>query len=89
MGENEILTTNCITHLGMKYYTEESSDRVLDEMLSRLRKAIYGLMGSGLHGTNGLNPLCCLKLIQCYVLPRAIYGSEVLPLIQAQKDKIN
>ncbi len=58
-------------------------------MLSRLRKATYGLMGSGLHGTNGLNPLCCLKLIQCYVLPRAIYGSEVLPLIQAQKDKVN
>ena len=37
-------------------------------------------MGSGFHGTNGMNAVTSYKIYHTYVLPRLIYGLEVLPL---------
>ena len=35
-------------------------------------------MGSGLHGTNGLDPETILTLVKTYVLPILTYGLEIL-----------
>jgi hypothetical protein len=37
-------------------------------------------MGSGFHGTNGMDGVTSYKIYHTYVLPRLIYGLEVLPL---------
>ena len=37
-------------------------------------------MGSGFHGTNGIDAVTSYKIYHTYVLPRLIYGLEVLPL---------
>ena len=44
------------------------------------RRTKYALMGSGVHGTNGLDPKTSYQIYNTYVLPRLLYGLEVLPL---------
>ncbi|VDI60447.1 Hypothetical predicted protein [Mytilus galloprovincialis] len=41
---------------------------------------MYALMGAGLHGLNGVNPKAAIHLIQTYVLPRLLYGLDVITL---------
>ena len=45
---------------------------------------MYSLMGAGLHGRRGLNPLTSYKIWECFGLPRATYGLESIAL--AKKD---
>ena len=37
---------------------------------------MYSLMGAGLHGINGINPLIAWKLWRTFVVPRMLYGIE-------------
>ena len=37
-------------------------------------------MGSGFHGTNGIDVVTSYKIYHTHVLPRLIYGLEVLPI---------
>ena len=37
-------------------------------------------MKSGYHGSNGLNPKVSYRLFQTYVMPRMLYGLEILDL---------
>ena len=46
-------------------------------------------MGAGLHGLNGLHIRASLKLWNCYVLPKLLYGLAVLPLTATNKDSID
>lgn len=50
--------------------------------ISTARSTLYSLMGAGLHGINGINPLVSMKLWRIYVIPRLLYGIEVLHLTQ-------
>jgi hypothetical protein len=38
---------------------------------------------------NGLNPKVSFKIYQCYVLPRLLYGLEILPLSKTHLDMLN
>ena len=44
------------------------------------RQTVYSIMGAGLYGLNGVNPQASLHLIRCYVIPRLLYGLEILIL---------
>ena len=44
------------------------------------RRTKYALMNSGYHGTDGLSPATSYQIYKTYVLPRLLYGLEVLPL---------
>ena len=39
---------------------------------------MYSLMGAGIYGGSGLNPVVSAHLWKMYVIPRVIYGLEVL-----------
>jgi hypothetical protein len=41
-------------------------------------------MNTGLHGSNGINPSVALRIYEAYVLPKLLYGMEVLSLNQKQ-----
>jgi hypothetical protein len=41
-------------------------------------------MNTGLHGSNGINPSVALRIYEAYVLPKLVYGMEVLSLNQKQ-----
>ena len=68
------------THLGITRdnYSKHNTGTVAQDRISTSRKALYAMMGSGLHGANGLNPQVSLHLIRVYVLPRLIYGLDVI-----------
>jgi hypothetical protein len=45
---------------------------------------MYALMNTGLHGSNEKNPSVALRIYEAYVLPKLLYGMEVLSLNHKQ-----
>ena len=67
---------------------KESSINV-NERMSLARKTSYSLMNSGLHGANGLNAETAYVIFRAYLLPRLLYGLEVLSLTKGQLDQLS
>jgi hypothetical protein len=53
-----------------------------------MRRTVYGLMGTGLHGTNGVGPATSAGIFRCYVLSRFLYGLDVADLNKTQTSAI-
>lgn len=49
---------------------------------------MYPLMGAGLHGINGINPLISYKLWKTYVIPRMLYGIQILNITKTDIQKL-
>ena len=43
----------------------------------KARRALYSLLGAGLHGANGLDPVTSINIYKVYVLPILLYGLEI------------
>lgn len=84
LGPTEITPSNRTTHLGLFRSESKENEVNIDERVSLARRTMYSLINTGFHGSNGLNPAVSLKLYQCYVLPRLLFGLEVLPLTVTQ-----
>ena len=48
---------------------------------------MYSLMGAGLHGINGINPLIAWKLWRTFVVPRMLYEIETLKITTTDMGK--
>ena len=72
------------THLGI--LRSETNENVIniEERLKLGRRTLYALINTGVHGSNGLNPAVSYKIYQCYVVPRLLFGLEVLPITHTQ-----
>jgi hypothetical protein len=46
-------------------------------------------MSSGLHGTNGIDPTTSCNIYKFYVLPRLLYGLDILALKTRDIEKLN
>ena len=68
-----------LIHLGIKR-DQRSATPTVEERVMLARRTLYALMGSGLHGTNGLPVSVSLHLYDTYVLSRALYGLEAISL---------
>lgn len=81
-----ISNVDSATHLGIKRSINlvQTADKHLDSCIEKSRKAMYGLMASGLHGTNGLDPTTSLHLLNIYIMPRLTYGLDVILLNKGQ-----
>ena len=53
------------------------------------RRTVYALIGAGLHGFSGLNPRVSIHLINCYVIPRLLYGLDVIQLSASDVKNLN
>ncbi|CAG2225453.1 unnamed protein product [Mytilus edulis] len=65
-----------IKHLGI-----ERQDRNTPNVVNRIstaRATMYSLMGAGLHGINGVNPLISYKLWRTFVIPRMLRGNDII-----------
>ena len=69
-----------LVHLGLTHNRNSSVLPTIENRISTANRTLYALMGPGLHGTNGLPPEISLHLYNVYVIPRALYGLEVLTL---------
>ncbi|VDI70276.1 Hypothetical predicted protein [Mytilus galloprovincialis] len=56
----------------------------IQEHVSVATRTLYTLISVGLNGQEGLNPITAYKIYQAYVLPRLLYGLEVLSLNATQ-----
>ncbi|CAG2246674.1 unnamed protein product [Mytilus edulis] len=79
----EILDTpeNAV-HLGIQRdkLSRLGTKEVVPGRIQLARQTVYSLMGAGLYGLNGVNPKVSLHLIRFYVIPRLLYGLEVILL---------
>ena len=70
-----------MVHLGVKRNLK-SAHPTINDRLSMGNRTLYALMGSGLHGTNGLPVKVSLHLYNIYVIPRLLYGIESITLTE-------
>ena len=81
------ISINC-THLGILRSTEKEDPQFVDERIQLARRTSYALMGVGLHGKNGINPLLSAKLLTIYVVPRYLHGLEAVNIHQGDIAKL-
>ncbi|CAC5367796.1 unnamed protein product [Mytilus coruscus] len=69
-------------HLGIQRdkLSRRGTKEVVPGRRQLARQTVYSLMGAGLYDQNGVNPKVSLHLIHCYVIPRLLYGLEVILL---------
>jgi hypothetical protein len=66
------------THIGITQSDTNSARTTVDENIRKARRATYSLMGTGLHGENGLDPETSISLLNTYILPILTYGLEIV-----------
>ena len=79
LGAAVIPYVESVTHLGMARNLVNNNDNVENRVKQSLN-TLYALIPAGLHGENGLSPFASRKVVVSYVLPRLLYGLEVLVL---------
>lgn len=89
LGEAEISPTNQTVHLGIIRSELKENDLNIEDRISLARRTLYSLINTGLHGTNGINPMVAYKMYQSYVLPKLLYGIELIPLNKTQLSQIS
>jgi len=77
LGDKSITTSSQFTHLGLTW-THGRLSPMLEERISAGRRAAYMLVGAGIHGTDGLNPVVSARVMTTQVLPRMIHGLEAV-----------
>ena len=82
LGNTLVYPSEDTTHLGLIRAELKENNLNIDARISIARRTLYSLMNIGLHGTNGLNPQTSYKIYQSHVIPRLLYGMEILPLNQ-------
>ena len=88
LGEEEIKTTTTFTHLGMDWNQGKLTPSI-EEKISLGRRTAYLLIGSGLHGTNGISPVISSQVMTTQVLPRMTYGLEATTIKSKSYNLLN
>ena len=65
-------------HIGIQKSETNSTQSTVNENIKKATRALYSLMGVGLHGENGIDPETTISLLRTYVLPILYYGLEIL-----------
>jgi hypothetical protein len=65
-------------HIGIQKSETYSTQSTVNENIKKATRAMYSLMGVGLHGENGIDPETSISLLRTYVLPILYYGLEIL-----------
>ena len=86
IGDKSLHLSERTTHLGLARTDKNDCAVNVADRISLARRTGYSLMKSGFHGSNGLNPKVSYRLYQTYVMPRMLYGLEILDL--RKKDNI-
>ncbi len=82
LGGKLVTVAESFVHLGMTWQTHKISPDIAP-LVSSARRTAYLLLGTGLHGINGLDPLLSLQIITLYVIPRLLYGLEAAMLAKS------
>ena len=75
---NEITASDQATHLGLIRSGNKEGEINVNERIKIARRTKYALLGTGMHGSNGIDAHTSYKIYKTYVLPRLLYGLEVI-----------
>ena len=89
LGDRTVCPSEETTQLGIIRIELKENQLNVEARISLARRTLYSLINTGVHGSNGLNPKVSFKIYQCYVLPRLLYGLEILPLSKTHLDMLN
>ena len=78
IGDKEMPVVESTTHMGISRSSSNQEMQAVESNIQKAKRTIYSLMGTGLHGENGLDPETSISLLQTYVLPVLFYGLEVV-----------
>jgi endonuclease/exonuclease/phosphatase family metal-dependent hydrolase len=79
LGSASIPIVSQGTHLGIIRDTDSAGNiPTVAKNVTNARKALYSMMGTGMHGTNGLPPATNVYLMNIYIMPILLYGLEIL-----------
>ena len=78
MAGETILCEDCTVHLGISRHVKEKVN--IEEKINLGREAAYSLMGAGFHSVNGLKTCLNGHIWTTFVVPRLVYGLEILSL---------
>ena len=76
MGNEEIPIKDQVKHLGIERNKDNTPDT--ENRIQTARKTSYALMGSGMHGQNGISPVIATSLWDTFIVPRMLHGIEFL-----------
>jgi ribosomal protein L31 len=76
INDDKMTITDQYTHLGINRTTQKET--IACDTIKKARRTTYSLMGSGLHGVNGINPIISNKMWNTFVIPRSTYGLECM-----------
>ncbi|WAR07892.1 hypothetical protein MAR_017850, partial [Mya arenaria] len=86
IGNSTIHETESTTHLGILRHHKQQQN--ITCRIGTGRRAMYSLMGAGLHGRNGINPTISLHMYVTFARPRIIYGLETIHLTQKDLNQL-
>ena len=89
LGENFITVSDSAVHFGINRSGNKKSAIDIEERIFVARRSSYSLMNTGLHGANGLSPEVSYQIYKAYVIPRLLYGLEIIPPTKTRLEKIN
>ena len=78
MAGKNIKCEDCTVHLGISRQVKEKVN--IEEKINLGRKTAYSLMGAGFHSANGLKTCLNGYLWSTFIVPRLVYGLEILSL---------
>lgn len=79
-----------VTHLGiLRQPNKFSPTDFIHDKISTARGALYSLMGSGMHGSNGLAVPALRHIYTVFVIPRLLYGLESVVVTTSQLELLN
>lgn len=78
LGSKDMPVVTSTTHMGILRTSTNQEMQNVETNIQKAKRTIYSLMGSGLHGENGLDPETAISLLQTYVIPILFYGLEVI-----------
>ena len=85
-NNTNIEVVNSAKHLGIERNPNNTPD--VDSRIQTARKTVYALLGSGLHGKNGISPIISFHMWSTFVIPRLLHGIELLNIRKSDIDTL-
>ena len=86
MGNLYIEEVQSTNHIGLIRQSEGKND--ISPRIQKGRRTMYALLGTGLHGKNGINPEVSHKIYVTFCRPRITYGLETVILSKSEKHEL-
>ena len=86
LNNTNIEVVNSAKHLGIERNPNNTPD--VDSRIQTARKTVYALLGSGLHGKNGISRIISFHMWSTFVIPRLLHGIELLNIRKSDIDTL-